>query len=279
MFNSSSTSGVIHPPQSLWRGNTLRSTMSTSSPESRSAQAQDDPAGPPPMIITSHASIVGRPSPRRMGHTGVRASRESTGSGCPQTGPGTIADCRRERKRSIRQDTAATCGRTPRRALDDRVELRLKPCQPVLEGLGVMLAQVFDVEHAVVLRFEDLHRLSERWAVSAGEDALPGPDAEGLRTIAADEMQKSAASVADGAMNHAAQLRVVLTPDMLQHANGGKHVELAVDIAVIVLDKFHSRSDTCFFRPLARPHDLFVRNVEGFHPDAVVLRHVDGQRA
>src|ERR1019366_5414049 len=128
-----------------------------------------------------------------------------------------------------------------------------------------MLAQIFDVEHAVVLRFEDLHRLPERWAVSAREDPLSGPDTERLRTIAADEMQKSAAGVADGAMNHAAQLRIVLATHVLQHADRNKHVEPAADIAVIVLDKFDSSGDTRFFRRLARPHDLFMRNIERLH--------------
>src|SRR5664279_5849625 len=60
MFNSSNTSGVIHPPQSLWRGKALRSRMSVSSPESRSPQAQEDPAGPPPTIKTSQESIIRR---------------------------------------------------------------------------------------------------------------------------------------------------------------------------------------------------------------------------
>jgi hypothetical protein len=48
---------VIHPPQILSRGKICRSSIATSNPELRSLQAQDDPAGPPPTIRTSHASI------------------------------------------------------------------------------------------------------------------------------------------------------------------------------------------------------------------------------
>ena len=62
-------------PQSLLRGKVARSSTRTSRPESRRAQSHEDPAGPPPTINTSHASIPGRWSPRRMGCTGRRASK------------------------------------------------------------------------------------------------------------------------------------------------------------------------------------------------------------
>src|ERR1017187_5139563 len=52
------TAGVIQPPQTLSRGNLPLSRTSTSSPEDRSPQAQEDPAGPAPTIKTSHESMV-----------------------------------------------------------------------------------------------------------------------------------------------------------------------------------------------------------------------------
>src|SRR5258708_499862 len=55
------TCGVIHPAQTLSRGNTAASATTTSSPSCRNARAHDDPAGPPPTISTSHMSM-NRPS-------------------------------------------------------------------------------------------------------------------------------------------------------------------------------------------------------------------------
>src|SRR5208282_2791176 len=57
-FKSSTTPGVIQPEQSLLRGNSALSTISTSSPPARSLPAQVEPAGPPPMMITSASCIA-----------------------------------------------------------------------------------------------------------------------------------------------------------------------------------------------------------------------------
>src|ERR1035438_7827662 len=114
MPSASNTSGVIHPPQSLLRGKVLRSISRVSSPDSRSPQAQEDPAGPPPTIKTSQESIIRRlpylgPGWRRC--TGGCASMERTYTGPQQTRSGTTGACRPERQRWIRQDRAATCAR------------------------------------------------------------------------------------------------------------------------------------------------------------------------
>src|SRR5262245_35535299 len=52
-LNSSTTCGVIHPPHTLSRGKRARSMTTTSSPDWRSFQAHEEPAGPPPMMMTS----------------------------------------------------------------------------------------------------------------------------------------------------------------------------------------------------------------------------------
>src|ERR1035441_1826183 len=112
MPSASNTRGVIHPPQSLLRGKVLRSISSVSSPDCRSPQAQEDPAGPPPTIKTSHESIIRRLTylgPDRRCCTAGRVSMERTGSGLPRTPPGTIAACPPGRQQWIRQDRAATC--------------------------------------------------------------------------------------------------------------------------------------------------------------------------
>ena len=56
-FKSVTTCGVIHPAQTLSRGNTAASTTITSRPARRSAHAQVDPAGPPPTMSASHERI------------------------------------------------------------------------------------------------------------------------------------------------------------------------------------------------------------------------------
>src|SRR5690348_3994542 len=63
IWSSSRTAGVIQPPQTLSRGKARRSRMATLRPESRKAQAQDEPAGPAPKTRMSHASILTSFSP------------------------------------------------------------------------------------------------------------------------------------------------------------------------------------------------------------------------
>src|SRR5262245_1901548 len=53
----SNTGGVIQPAQGLSRGKIFRSRISTLKPAWQSAQAQEEPAGPPPTINTSHLVI------------------------------------------------------------------------------------------------------------------------------------------------------------------------------------------------------------------------------
>src|SRR5215469_5573687 len=108
MASARRTNGVIQPPQTLLRGNLALSRMATRSPELRSRQAQDEPAGPPPTIRTSQESI---PDPVHFVHwifvaddCGSRAARRRR---VRQTPPGTTAECRREMQPPNRQDTSA----------------------------------------------------------------------------------------------------------------------------------------------------------------------------
>src|SRR5262245_20195893 len=56
--SSSMTAGVIHPAHTLSRGKRALSRTTTSSPARRSCHAHDEPAGPPPTIKTSQASMT-----------------------------------------------------------------------------------------------------------------------------------------------------------------------------------------------------------------------------
>src|ERR1039457_764562 len=139
MPRASSTSGVIHPPQSLLRGKALRSISSVSSPDCRLPQAQDDPAGPPPTIKTSQESIVRRLTyldPEWCWCTDGCASLESTDTVLRQTQLGTTAACRPERRQWTRQDRAATCARTSSRGHGRLCHTRSQICSTSVRWFG-----------------------------------------------------------------------------------------------------------------------------------------------
>src|SRR5271167_201360 len=149
----------------------------------------------------------------------------------------------------------------------------------MLQGLGVMHAEVFDVEHAEALGLQYFHRLAQSGRITARKNALSDPCVEGPGTIAADVVKETASGVADGAADRAAEITVMIKSNVLQHTDGTEDIKLLAHATVVVFDEIDAAGDALALRPFARIHDLLMRDVEGLHPDAVALRHVNGQRS
>ncbi len=92
-------------------------------------------------------------------------------------------------------------------------------------------------------------------------------------------MQQAAAVGAHRAIDHAAQIAVVLEADVLQHADRHERVERARDVPVVVLDELDAIGEPLARRALPRVGDLVRREIERLHPHAVMPRHVQRERA
>ena len=71
----------------------------------------------------------------------------------------------------------------------------------------------------------------------------------------------------------------VRQPDVFEHADGDEHVVCSADVAVVVVDELDAIRQA--FARGATPGEgqLFGRQVEGLHADAVVPGHEERQRA
>lgn len=83
---SSNTAGVIHPAQTLSRGNVALSMTIASQPRFRSAQAHAEPAGPPPTIKISQESMMSLVQPWSAAAANDTSPRESTARRCSPRG-------------------------------------------------------------------------------------------------------------------------------------------------------------------------------------------------
>src|SRR5215471_4044234 len=90
-------------------------------------------------------------------------------------------------------------------------------------------------------------------------------------------MYQSAPATPEAAARDAAECRVVLEPNVLEHADRYEGVVLAADVAVVVLDVLDAPGEPLARSALARPHDLRVRDVECSHAHAVAACHVHRQ--
>ena len=92
-------------------------------------------------------------------------------------------------------------------------------------------------------------------------------------------MDEPAAGVLEAAVYDSPQGLVLVHADVLQHAHRHESIELAANVAVIVLDELHLRVQA--FRPcaFARVSDLLFGYVVGLHHCAIVLGHVQRQSA
>ena len=151
--------------------------------------------------------------------------------------------------------------------------------QPVFQGLDVVQAQIFHVEHGESARLENSHHLLQGGRVTAGEDAFLDPCIHPLRPVATDGVNQAAPGLRKAAVNYLAEFLIIVRPHVFQHANGNKDVILARDITVVVLDVFNLFSQPLGLGALAGINNLFVGDVVGTDFDAVVPGHVARQSA
>src|SRR5580700_2483822 len=251
MFNSSSTAGVIHPPQTLSRGKTCLSRMATSNPAFRSFQAQDEPAGPPPTIKTSHASIV-------------------CSGACPQ---GRRLLPRKEARASTTLALRATLRIPPETIAASRCGKPLS-IAPMFQSLGVVEPQILNVEHRKIPRLEDFKRSPQRRSVGTREDPFSDPTAEAGFLAAADEMHQSASGIADRAVDNFSEFRIAVRVHMLQHSHRHENIEFSRDIPVIVFNELHLSVQSLLVRALACKQNLFAGDIVGLHGHSILTSHV-----
>ena len=146
---------------------------------------------------------------------------------------------------------------------------------PVAQGLRVVKAEVLDVEDGVIPRLEERrHHLAQCGRICAGEDSFSDPGTQGTRAIHADEMQKSAAGIADGAVDHFTESAIIFRANVLEHSDRDEDIELAANISVIVFNEFHAISEAATLCRGSRVGQLLLGNIEGFHADAILFGHV-----
>jgi hypothetical protein len=149
----------------------------------------------------------------------------------------------------------------------------------MLQRERVVAPQVLDIGHDQAVLLEERLHLGERRDVGAGEDVALDPWIRAPRTRVADEVQQTAPFRLEPAIDQLAELRVVAPAHVLEHADGDERVEAALRAAVVVLDELHPTAEPTAQRRCAREADLLGRHVEGLHRDAVVLGHVERERA
>src|SRR4029077_8475333 len=108
----------------------------------------------------------------------------------------------------------------------------------------------------------------------AGEDSSPDPGAQGTRPIHADEMQKAAAGITDGAVDDFTERAIILRADVLEHSDGDEHVGLAANVSVVVFNEFDAIGEAATLCRGSRVSQLLLRNIECFHPNAILFGHV-----
>src|SRR6202050_5319144 len=92
-------------------------------------------------------------------------------------------------------------------------------------------------------------------------------------------MDETPAAAAEAALRDVTERAIVLYAYVLEHAHGDEGVVAAVDVAIVVQHVLDTPGEPLALRPLARPGDLLLRDVEGAYPHAVFARHVQRQRA
>jgi hypothetical protein len=91
-------------------------------------------------------------------------------------------------------------------------------------------------------------------------------------------MEKTAAGVPDGTLNHITQYSMIPLPNVLQHSNRYECIVVPADVAVIVFHEFDRMTEAFPRRSVARKGDLLAGDVEGPHLHAVTFRHVQRKR-
>lgn len=142
-----------------------------------------------------------------------------------------------------------------------------------------MRAEILDIVHKVAEGLKNTKRLAERRNICAREDPLTDPGAELAVLSAADEVKQPPALIADGSMDHGSECRVVLRSHVLQHSHGHENIELAGHVSIIVFDELDPVIQVLFVNASLRTTNLLMGNIERFHMDTVIARHMEGQRS
>src|SRR5262249_9141730 len=118
------------------------------------------------------------------------------------------------------------------------------------------------------------------WCICAWENPSLRPGIERTRSIAADEMQKAAAAVAaHDAAEHLRKRFVMVQADVLQHADGDKHVVLAPHVAIVVVNELDAIGYPFASGAVLRVGQLLARYIECLHVDAERVRHMQRERS
>jgi len=95
-----------------------------------------------------------------------------------------------------------------------------KSLQPVLQGLGVVRAEVLNIENAELPWLEDIHYLAERRRIRAREYALSCPITEGALPITSDGLEQAASGMVQRTVDDPPHLHVVLRSNVFEHSHG-----------------------------------------------------------
>ncbi len=150
----------------------------------------------------------------------------------------------------------------------------LKALQPMLQRFSVVQSQVLDIQHGEIQGLEHSQSLAKCGRVCAREDSLPRPGAERAWVVAADEVEKPTSGIAERAMNYGCQLRVMVQPDVLEHANRDEGFKTSRYVSIVVLDELYLVAQSFLAGPLAGKQDLLSRNIKGFDRHPIVPGHV-----
>ena len=142
-----------------------------------------------------------------------------------------------------------------------------------------MESQVLDIENREPVRLQDFYHLLQRGDVGAGEDLALDPHAHRLALGAADRVDQPAAVRLQASLDQVGEHSEVALADVLEHSHRHERVVASRDVPVVVLDEFDAALQAAAPGRLSRVADLLLRQVERAHHDAVVLGHVQCERA
>ncbi len=159
----------------------------------------------------------------------------------------------------------------------DLVDVVLVACQPVRQRLGVVQAQVLDIQHGQRPGLGETGQLRDTRRIRTREDAFLDPGVDTGRTVAPDRVNQREPILAEMVANQASDRGVIVGPDVLQHADRDEGVVLAGDVAVIVEHVLDAVVQPLAGRLRAGVLDLLPGDVECAHADAVFPGHVTRQ--
>src|SRR5258708_1445996 len=251
--------------------------MKTSSPEDRSAHAQEEPAGPPPTIRTSQDRTL---CPHGLIVFVVEICARPGKSAALASGEYDLKQLHRahaEAGNRSRQIKAPHAGKARVKHAGHGIVRSPKRVKPVFQRPRIVVAQVFDVKHAVIVGAKNVRHLAQGRRISARKDALAYPWTERRWAVASDEVQQAAPAFADGALDREPQIGVVRLANVLQHSHGDKSVKVPAHVAVIVLNELYLSVEPFVFGALPGKSELLAGNIEGLDLHAIVSGHVQAQ--